>query len=61
MEHHPVLSVYPPLAAWAFEQMLTVDDKTKRQKQWEIIKEALRRRKPWGMAWDAIDGGLSFI
>jgi len=61
MEHHPVLKVYPALAAWAFEQMLTVDDKTKRQKQWEIIKEALRRRKPWGMAWDAIDGGLSFI
>jgi len=61
MEHHPVLSVYPPLAAYAFEEMLTVDDKTKRQKQWEIIKEALRRRKPWGMAWDAIDGGLSFI
>jgi len=61
MEHHPVLKVYPPLAAWAFEQMLTVDDKTKRQKQWEIIKEALRRRKPWAMAWDAIEGGLSFI
>jgi len=49
MERHPILKIYPPLA------------KTKRQKQWEIIKEALRRRKPWGMAWDAIDGGLSFI
>jgi len=61
MERHPILKVYPPLAAYAFEEMLTVDDKTKRQKQWEIIKEALRRRKPWAMAWDAIEGGLSFI
>ncbi len=61
MERHPVLKVYPALAAYAFEEMLTVDDKTKRQKQWAIIKEALRRRKPWGRAWDAVEGGLSFI
>ncbi len=62
MERHPwVLSLYPQLAADSIAEMMTVDDETKRSKQWKIVREVLRRGSIPRMVWDAIDAGRSFI
>ncbi len=62
MERHPaVLTTYPELASDAIYEMLKVDDVPKRQKQWEIVRMALRARSLTGMAWDAIDGARSML
>ena len=61
MENHPVMGIYPQLASDAALEMMTVDGETKRAKQWEILRMALRRRGILGLAWDGIDAGRSFL
>lgn len=53
--HRAVLETYPDLASFAAREMLTVDDETKREKEWKILRQALRARSIFGMAWDAVD------
>ena len=62
MERHPwMLSLYPQMAADSIAEMMTVDGEGKRSKQWKIFWEVLRRGSIPRMAWDALDGGRSFI
>ncbi len=62
MERHPwMLSLYPQLAADSIADMMTVDPETKRTKQWNIVKDVIRRGWIPRMVWDAIDGGRSLI
>lgn len=53
--HRAVLGAYPDLAAYAAREMLTVDGATKREKEWRILRQVLRARSVFGMAWDALD------
>ncbi|MCD6351640.1 MAG: FAD-dependent monooxygenase [Armatimonadetes bacterium] len=53
--HRAVLKTYPELASYAVREMLTVDNVTKREKEWRILRQALRARSVFGMAWDALD------
>ncbi len=62
MERHPwVLTLYPQLAADSIAEMMTVDEETKRSKQWKILRDVVRRGGIPRMIWDGIDGGRSFI
>jgi electron transfer flavoprotein-quinone oxidoreductase len=52
-----MFTAYPEIARRAGEIMLTVDGVSKRQKQWQIVREALGIRAPWKMlrdAWEAL-------
>ncbi|MBC7286911.1 MAG: FAD-dependent oxidoreductase [Armatimonadetes bacterium] len=53
--HRAVLNEYLDLASYAAREMLTVDSETKREKQWKILRAALRARSIFGMAYDAVD------
>jgi electron transfer flavoprotein-quinone oxidoreductase len=54
-KHRAVMTVYPDLAAYAAREMLTVDGVSKREKEWRILRQVLRARSIFGMAWDAVD------
>lgn len=54
-KHRAVLGAYPDLASYAAREMLTVDGVTKREKEWRILRQALRARSVFGMAYDAIE------
>ncbi|UCC67015.1 MAG: FAD-dependent oxidoreductase, partial [Armatimonadota bacterium] len=52
-ETHPeFFGLYPELLNEAAREMLTVDGEPKRAKQRKIFWDAMRKRKPWTMAWD---------
>ena len=55
VRHRAVLKDYPELASYAAREMLTVDGETKREKQWKILRAALRARSIFGMAYDGLD------
>ncbi len=61
MEKHPIFEVYPQFAADAALEMLTVDGDTKRAKQWKLLRMLFQRRNIFGLAWDGIDAGRSFL
>jgi electron transfer flavoprotein-quinone oxidoreductase len=48
------LERYPEILTEAIHELLTVDSVPKRQKQRKILRQVLRRRKPWDLARDAI-------
>lgn len=54
-----MLSEYPQLASAALREMLTVDGVPKREKQWRIVRRALRERGLLGLLLDGIRGGRS--
>jgi len=53
--HRAVLSVYPELAGYAAREMMTVDGASKREKEFRILRQALRARSIFGMAYDGLD------
>jgi electron transfer flavoprotein-quinone oxidoreductase len=55
VRHRAVLGSYLDLAAYAAQEMLTVDGESKREKEWKILRQALRARSLFGMAYDALD------
>jgi electron transfer flavoprotein-quinone oxidoreductase len=55
-----IFRAYPEIARRAAEIMLTVDGVSKRQKQWQIVWEALGLRRPWNMLRDAWEALISF-
>jgi electron transfer flavoprotein-quinone oxidoreductase len=62
LETHPQLfSVYPDLINDAATSVFTVDGKTKRQMQAEILRLVSKRRGIVGVVLDALQGGMSAI
>jgi len=61
METHPVFDVYPEFASDAAREMLTVDGESKRAKQWKLMRMLFQRRTIFGLAWDGLDAGRSFL
>jgi electron transfer flavoprotein-quinone oxidoreductase len=60
LESNPhFFTVYPDLINDAGTEFFTVDGKTKREMQSNIIKMISKRRGLMGAAWDAIKGGLT--
>ena len=58
LEDNPLLlGEYPGLASDAALDVLTVDDESKREKQWKIIRTFLRERGWIGLISDGIKGG----
>ena len=58
LERNPhMLTDYPLLVSDAAHDMLTVDDVSKREKQWRIIRTFLRERGWVGLVSDGIKGG----
>jgi len=55
IKHRAVLGAYLDLASYAAREMLTVDAETKREKEWKILRQALRARSIFGMAYDGLD------
>jgi electron transfer flavoprotein-quinone oxidoreductase len=53
--HRAVLGVYPGLAGYAAREMMTVDGSTKREKEFRILRQVLRARSVFGMAYDGLD------
>ncbi len=57
VERRPeLLRLYPELVSEAIHEMLTVDGRSKREKQRRILRRLLGRRSWWQLAQDAYDG-----
>ncbi len=54
-------TLYPDLANMAAAEFLTVDSVPKRQKQWGIVRKALRARSVWGMIRDGIGAARRMV
>ncbi len=55
------LQRYPEILTEAIHELLTVDSVPKRQKQRKILRQVLRRRKPWDLVRDAVGALRSVI
>ncbi len=55
MRHRAILDTYPDLACYAAHEMLSVDGASKKEKQFRILRAALRARSIFGYAYDGLD------
>jgi electron transfer flavoprotein-quinone oxidoreductase len=59
-KHHHLFSHYPELANFVLKEILTVDGKTKKEKQKLIMKKALEKRSVFGYLSDMWGGWRAF-